>query len=114
MTEKPKTLNEQLFPRFDLFRWRRTGDMPENPPEPTPEQAAESCFANMQTAARELAEARGLYDRSAPGSPELRAALGEMNRLRGEQKHWKGLYEWWRAKLPDRRMAREPGEDDER
>lgn len=103
------------FEGFELYRkrnskaWRRDC-------EPTAEECADSCWANMQTAAAELAKAKAIYARMAPGAAFLQFALGECSRLRAEQRHWQGMREHFRAQARtearDPRLPREPGEDD--
>jgi len=102
------------FHGFDLYRYRaKTTWKAER--EPTAQECVDSCWANMQTAAGELAKARAIYARKPPG--ECQFALGEIARLSAEQKHWKGLMEHHRQRVrteaPDRRVGREPGSDDE-
>jgi hypothetical protein len=105
------------FAGFDLHRYRVKKDWPKDAKEPTAEECVQSCWANMQTAAAELAKARAIYDGLQPGAVGVFFAVGEMNRLRAEQRHWRGLMDWHRARArttaPDRRVAREPGSDDE-
>ncbi len=103
------------FRDFDLYRYRRPSQWQKPNAEPTPQECADSCWANMQTAAGELAKARAIYRATPPG--ECQFALGEMNRLRAEQAHWRGLQEYHRARARDDagdpRLPRErqPGED---
>ena len=103
------------FRGFDLYRYRAKSAWKAER-EPAASECAESCWANMQTAAAELAKARQIYAQKPPG--ECQFALGEIARLSAEQKHWKGLMEYHRQRArieaPDPRVGREPGEDDDR
>jgi hypothetical protein len=104
------------FSGFDLHRWRRQGHgWPAKPIEPTAQECADSCWANMQTAAAELAQAKRIYDGLELGHRDIPFTLGEMSRLRAEQAHWRGLMEWHRKRVvvadPRLPREREPGED---
>ena len=105
------------FHGFELYRWRRDIVWTRPKVDPTAAECVESCWANMQTAAAEQAKAQAIYDAMMPGQQGLQFALGEVNRLRAEQQHWKGLMAWHRARVQapadiDRRLPREPGQDD--
>ncbi len=100
MNQKPKANVPAAFANFDLHRWRSDTVWKRPAKDPTAEECADSCWANMQTAAAEEAKAMAIYRAMMPGDPGLQFARGEVSRLRAEQRHWRGLMDWHRARAP--------------
>jgi hypothetical protein len=88
------------FRGFDLYRYRRATTFVAPEVKPTEAECAESCWSNMQTAAAEMAQAQAIYDAKPQGDPLLQFALGEVNRLRAERDHWRGMMAWFRERAP--------------
>ncbi|HZN68015.1 MAG TPA: hypothetical protein VFB66_22205 [Tepidisphaeraceae bacterium] len=87
-------------------------------PKPTDEEVVASSIKLAEEAALAFSVAKVEYDRRPAGDPKLRDLACDMARARSDQAHWREMAQWFRdriaarAKTTDRRLPREPGEDD--
>ncbi len=85
-------------------------------PTPTPAECVRSCIDNAEKAARDMARSRQLLHALPHGDVGIPQFRLDLNRHASDQKHWREVATFWRAKVPtpqDTRLPREPGDDTE-
>lgn len=86
--------------------------------KPTDRECYESCIENAHQAARDERQARDMVLRLQPGDALQIQAKLDVQRHAADQPHWRGMAEFYLRRVnaappdPDRRLPREPGDDD--
>lgn len=76
------------------------------PSEPTDEECVQNCLRNAAKCAEAALAAKRIYDSAMPGTLEVSTALHDVNRYRGEEKHWNMVARWHLKRVEEAKLAR--------